>query len=152
MEPTSPRAEIADPSGTLAACFISYARPDVEHAIGLTRALTTRGHDCWCDVQDLIPGARWQDDVEDALIHCDLVIFLLSPRSLASLGCAAEIRMALELGKKIIPIQIATIEDRSPSLYSDISTFQWIVPIDLTAADRTSIAAYGSPVRGDSRA
>ncbi|MCP3996150.1 MAG: TIR domain-containing protein [bacterium] len=46
--------------------FISYAREDLEIARRLYRDLKNLGYPAWIDTEDLLPGQRWKDSIQDA--------------------------------------------------------------------------------------
>ena len=86
--------------------FLSYAREDsdfVEHQ--LTRALVTLGKDVWIDVEDIRRGASdWRAGVWAGIESATVMVFVLTPDSLASTVCGEELERADELNKRIIPV------------------------------------------------
>lgn len=86
--------------------FLSYAREDkdfVEHQ--LTRALVARDKDVWIDVEDIRGGASdWRASVWAGIESATVMVFVLTPDSLASRVCGEELQRADELNKRIIPV------------------------------------------------
>ncbi len=58
--------------------FISYAKPDWDHARALYTSLTSLGYDSWIDDENLVAGKTWRMEIEEAIQDADLVIFILS--------------------------------------------------------------------------
>lgn len=117
--------------------FVSYGREDLEVTLHLVESLQARGSECWCDVQDLLPGTRWQDDIEDAIIQADITVVLLSEHSAASKPCAEEVRSALDLGKKVVPIKLRDFESEGSELCHLILHINWIELSEATEINQT---------------
>ena len=86
--------------------FISYSRRDLEFVRRLVEALESRGKDVWVDVDDIGPAAPWARNLLSAIAEADSFIFVMSPDSLASTECAAELAAAVSGGKRIIPVHL----------------------------------------------
>ena len=86
--------------------FLSYSREDKEFAEGrLTKALAERGKDVWIDVEDIRGGASdWRASVWAGIEAAKVVVFVLTPDSLASKVCGEELAQADELNKRIVPV------------------------------------------------
>ena len=62
--------------------FLSYGRRDAsELAQRLCRDLEAVGFEVWRDVERLVPGSRWQEEIEEALREAQVVVSLLSPHA-----------------------------------------------------------------------
>lgn len=66
--------------------FISYAKEDREQALRYYELLESEGVAPWMDVKKLLPGQNWEAEIERALSSANLVILLLSPRSVNKRG------------------------------------------------------------------
>lgn len=66
--------------------FISYAKEDREQALQYYEMLENEGVSPWMDVRKLLPGQNWEAEIERALSSANLVILLLSPRSVSKRG------------------------------------------------------------------
>lgn len=66
--------------------FISYAREDRERALGICARLVQDGHSPWIDVNELLPGQNWEAEIERAFKDADVVVLLLSKRSVSKRG------------------------------------------------------------------
>ncbi len=64
--------------------FISYKREDEAFARALREHLLAAGYGVWMDVFDIPRGAVWTDAIEQALRTCDVVVGVMSPRSVES--------------------------------------------------------------------
>jgi len=84
--------------------FISYSRRDGEFVRELHAFLTEGGRDVWVDWEDIPPASQWAQDIEESIDGADSVVFVVSSSSLASEYCLAELRRALEGGKRIVPL------------------------------------------------
>lgn len=87
--------------------FLSYSRQHYHFAESLALALQAREVAVWFDVQQLEPGTRWQQDIEDGLANSATVILLASRAALESPYVAREWQAALQQGK---PVIVALIE------------------------------------------
>jgi TIR domain len=105
--------------------FISYARKDSRRADALQRSLLPRNLEVWVDRSRLVGGQAWPIGLQQAVEKCDLMLVLLSPRSLASAYVRREYLHALSLGKPIIPLLLEAV----PAFPAELSHVQWI---DLT--------------------
>jgi WD40 repeat protein len=92
--------------------FLSYAREDRDFAERqLTKGLAERGKDVWMDVQDIRGGASdWRANVWAAIEASTVVVFVLTPDSLASTVCGEELQRATDLNKRIIPVLRRSVE------------------------------------------
>jgi hypothetical protein len=84
--------------------FISYSRTNKEFALKLALELRSSGFDIWLDQLDIPTGARWDDEVEQALEDCDIFMVILTPASSTSDNVKDEIGYAIDTGKRILPI------------------------------------------------
>ncbi len=74
--------------------------------------LEALGHDVWLDEQ-LSGGQLWWDEILGHIRTCDAFLFLVSPASVASEACLAELGYAQDLGRTVIPIEL---ESMNPAL------------------------------------
>ena len=85
--------------------FISYSHQDREFALRLRNALTSRGKTVWLDEAAIHGGADWHAALLRAIERSYVFVFLVSPASVASEQCAAEVDHAVRLGKRILPVR-----------------------------------------------
>ena len=85
--------------------FLSYAREDSDFVVNRLRGdLGERGLQVWMDVEDILGGAKWQERVKRGIEACKAFVFVVSPDSVASEHCRAELEDALALNKLVIPV------------------------------------------------
>jgi hypothetical protein len=84
--------------------FISYSRVDLAFALKLAKDLGARGFTVWIDEQAIPAGANWDVQVEEGIRKSDCVLAILSPASVDSQQVRDEVLLAMDEGKRIIPI------------------------------------------------
>ena len=85
--------------------FISHGREDTEFATRLCASLKSQGLEAWTDENDLEPGIKWANAIEEAISNSNNVLFVLSDKTKRSSWLQAEAAMALaQGGKRVIPI------------------------------------------------
>lgn len=87
--------------------FISYSRDDKAWAYEFAKALSDRlGYSVFVDYKGIHIGVNWWRTICEHIETCDYVLFIMSPMSIESIYCTAEINYALELNKPILPIML----------------------------------------------
>jgi len=113
--------------------FLSYDRRDGARVLQLYQRLMTRGLIPWIDVKSLIPGQRYQLQIEDAIRRCDHFLFCVSHYSIDKEGLLRkELRLALEIekGKRrgstfLIPVRLEDCEyDPELAEFQAVDLFQ----------------------------
>lgn len=95
--------------------FISYARKDgAELANRLLIDLQSLGYDSWLDTKEILGGATWTREIEEALDRSDVVLALLTIGSYVSEICRAEQLRALRRHKCVIPLRAQSGDDIIP--------------------------------------
>jgi WD40 repeat protein len=102
----------------MAKVFVSYSRKDIEFAKRLTNELKKSDLDFWIDWEGIPPTVDWWREIEKGIEESDVFLFLISPDSAKSKVCGQEIDVAVQNGKRIIPIVVREIEweDTPPQL------------------------------------
>jgi WD40 repeat protein len=91
--------------------FISYRRADVEFAKKFYHKLKETGRNIWVDWENLPPGVEgFSDEIQRGIESSDAFICILSPNYLESEYCLMELREALKLKKRVIPIVLTKFE------------------------------------------
>jgi TIR domain len=88
--------------------FISYARQDQAAVEVLNADLERARVHVWMD-EELTGGEAWWDTILEQIRECDLYIFALSPDSLRSRACSAELDYAIALGRPLLPVLIRDV-------------------------------------------
>lgn len=95
-EPRAPAGELD--------VFLSYSRRDSRFVARLAKALQARGRSVWIDKDAIPPGAPWRQELGTAIEAASVFVFVISPDSVNSTECAAELARAVELNKRLVPI------------------------------------------------
>ena len=94
----------------MADVYISYSRRDTEFGDRLTAALQDSGKDVWTDAH----GSRDAKDspaaLRSAVAGSDGFVYVVSPHTVASPLCQREVRQALELSKRIVPLSLQDVD------------------------------------------
>lgn len=88
--------------------FVSYARRDAAAVTKLHADLEHAKHTAWID-RDLDGGQRWWDTILEQIRGCDLFVFVLSPDSLRSRACRAELAYAVALDRPVLPVMVRDV-------------------------------------------
>jgi TIR domain len=119
--------------------FISYAREDKHRIIRLGRALRSSGLRTWIDVENIVPGERWEAAVEKALRQADFILVCISTHSVSKRGFAQrEIKRALHAEEEMLADDIFLVPvllDSSEIPFA-LQPFQWV--------DATSNAGFAA--------
>ena len=87
--------------------FLSYAREDGTFVDALQKSLENHGHTIWRDIKDLPAGARFSEEIKNAIDNAYAIIFIISEASQSSDWVESELNYALDKGKsKVIPIRL----------------------------------------------
>jgi hypothetical protein len=90
------------------AVFISYARKDAALADLLRQDVERAKRDAWID-RELTGGQDWWDTILGQIRQCNVFVFALSPDSLRSKACMAELHYALALGRPLLPVMVRDV-------------------------------------------
>ncbi len=98
--------------------FLAHANEDKPYIRKLYKKLKDNGLEPWLDEEDLMPGVKWDDKIEEAIKNARFFLACLSTHSVSKTGYVQkELRMALrELERKapgaiyFIPVLIEDIE------------------------------------------
>jgi hypothetical protein len=91
--------------------FISYRRADVDFTKQIDKALKATGREVWVDWEDIPPGVEgFTDEIQQGIEGADAFLAILSPSYLESEYCIMELREALRLKKRVIPVVLQKFE------------------------------------------
>ena len=90
------------------AVFISYARKDAALADLLRQDVERAKRDVWVD-RELTGGQDWWDTILGQIRGCNVFIFALSPDSLRSKACMAELHYTLALRRPLLPVMVRDV-------------------------------------------
>ncbi len=91
--------------------FISYSRADKAFANELVLGLAACGFAPYIDRQDIAPGEEWEKRLAGLISEADSIVYIVSPDSLSSENCAIELRQAIALRKRILPVVWRPFDD-----------------------------------------
>lgn len=84
--------------------FVSYSRTDEAVARRICEALTRQGRNIWVDWGSIHPSAEWLAEIERGIRSTNAFVFVISPDSVVSEICQRELDLAVQLGKRVVPI------------------------------------------------
>jgi hypothetical protein len=96
------------------AVFISYSRDDIDIADGLEVTLELAGFAPTLDRHGISGAENWQQRLGAMIRDADTVVFVLSPSSARSDICKWEVKEAVRLGKRIVPVAGCTLDGATP--------------------------------------
>ncbi len=88
--------------------FVSYVRTDERLVRMLHGQLEDMKHTVFFD-QDMVGGQDWWDVILDEIRKCIVFLYVLSPDSVGSRACQAELGYAVALGKPLIGVMIREV-------------------------------------------
>src|SRR5262245_26005785 len=89
--------------------FISYAREDRDAVEVLRRDIEKSRHDTWMD-EELDGGESWWATILEQIRGCQAFVFVVSPDSLTSRACRAELDYALALHRPLLPVMVRQVD------------------------------------------
>jgi hypothetical protein len=133
--------------------FISYARKDRTTAETLRHDLERARSSVWLD-DELTGGQAWWETILGQIRSCELFVFALSPDSLRSKACQAELRYALELKRPLLPVMVRTVSVQlAPAAIADTQIIDYTertadsaVALITAAANRPPAPALPQPL------
>jgi hypothetical protein len=84
--------------------FISYSHADREVVSVAARLLQAGGARVFQDVRDIAFGAPWKEALQEAIAKCERVLVFWSAAAASSEWVEREWRLALALGKRVVPM------------------------------------------------
>jgi len=84
--------------------FLAYSHEDQGFAHKLAANLRDAGVPVWVDRWDIQPGENWSQAINDAVYDCGQFLIVLSPAAVASADVQAELAVALDEKKAIVPV------------------------------------------------
>lgn len=114
--------------------FISYSHQDKEVAERICSMLNQYGITYWIDREGVRHGDDFKEDIVDAIVRSDILLFISSANSNKSRNTVKEVSVAENSNKPILPVRI----DDSPynkSLEYDLCNRHWIQLKDMDSFD-----------------
>ncbi len=104
--------------------FISYSRTDSDLARKINDALQSQGKSTWFDQESIDAGTDFQQEIYRGIENSDNFLFIISPSSVNSPYCAAEVEYAQQLNKRFVTILYRPVD--SETLPPALAKVQWI--------------------------
>ncbi len=104
--------------------FISYSRTDSDFARKLNDALLNQGKLTWFDQESIAYGTDFQEEIYRGIENSDNFLFVISPSSINSPYCAAEVEYAQKLNKRLVTVLYRPVE--TEQLHPELAKVQWI--------------------------
>lgn len=89
----------------MADVFISYAHGDADIAAAVAAGVEQKGYTTWRYEDKSRLGGSYLERISREIRQCRAALFVISPTSLASPQCKAELIRAHELGKPLLPLR-----------------------------------------------
>ena len=108
--------------------FISYSRKDIAFARLLYSTLEKMNFDSWIDWERIPIGENWWLEIEQAIQNSTIFMFIISKNSIGSYVCKDEINIALKNKKRIIPVVIDNLPEKTiKEFVPDLSKINWAI-------------------------
>jgi TIR domain len=104
-----------------ASVFVSYSHQDSALVEPVAQLLRGTVGLVFQDSTGIRPGKKWKDEIEQAILACDLVALFWCDHSSKSPEVKAEYEMAIASAKAIMPVLL----DSTP-VPEDLVQFQWV--------------------------
>ncbi len=107
--------------------FISYSRRDQGFVRQLVDELVEDGREVWVDWESIPLTADWFEEIKAGIEAADAFLFVISPDSVRSEVCAAEIEHAINMNKRFVPLlyrELIEAHDKA-ALHPKISSHNW---------------------------
>jgi hypothetical protein len=87
--------------------FVSYARENAHEVKSLVTDLGALGHDAWFD-DKLLGGQDWWEEILQRIRDAEVLVFVLSPTSVRSNACLAELSYADQCRRRLLPVMVTS--------------------------------------------
>lgn len=104
--------------------FISYSRANSDFARRLNDDLQTYGKTTWFDQESIASGTDFATEINKGIENSDNFIFVITPKSIKSPYCAAEVEHAKKYNKRIVTLYLEEID--LEDLHPVLAAVQWI--------------------------
>lgn len=104
--------------------FISYSRADSDFARKLNDTLQIQNKITWLEQESIASGAEFEQEIYRGIESANNFLFIISPDSISSPNCVAEVEYAMNLNKRIVTVLYRKIEEAT--LDPGLAKVQWI--------------------------
>jgi TIR domain len=120
--------------------FISYPRKRAAIAHLIKIILDLRGYKTFMDLTELV-GGDWNEQLQNAIKKSDDIVVVIAKECTHSKAMESEIKFALDLGKKIVPVILDEIENTTPEWISRVMRYQAVNFEEMQPATSTDAIA-----------
>lgn len=107
--------------------FISYSRRDKPFAQQLFQAIEATGRDAWVDWENIPLTSEWFEEIKRGIEGSDAFMFIITPDSVASEVCKAEVEYSIANNKRMVPILRRDLApEEMGKLHAAVSSHNWI--------------------------
>ncbi|MEO1553960.1 MAG: toll/interleukin-1 receptor domain-containing protein [Pseudomonadota bacterium] len=104
--------------------FLSYSRHNRDLASEFNISLETYGFDVVYDQEDIASGEPWEARLSNLINEADTTICLISQKWIDSDVCGRELAIALQRGRRVLPVMVEQIDPAS--VRSELASLQFI--------------------------
>ncbi|MBD2448594.1 TIR domain-containing protein [Nostoc sp. FACHB-152] len=103
--------------------FISYSLADSDFARKLNNTLQIQNKTTWFDQESVASGTDFTQEINKGIESANNFLFIISPDSINSPDCKAEVEYAMSLHKRIVTV---LYRDSTGELFPELAKVQWI--------------------------
>ncbi|MCF2858715.1 TIR domain-containing protein [Pseudoalteromonas sp. SMS1] len=108
--------------------FISYGRRHSKaFAVQLRQSLIDQGYKVWLDTENIAIAVEFQQKIDEGIRYAHNFCFILSPHSVNSEYCNRELKTALTLNKRIIPIHHMDMGASEGDIPEKLQKLNWMM-------------------------
>jgi hypothetical protein len=126
--------------------FVSYSGRDDGRVRAIVDGLRRARFVVWIDEADIPGGRSWRAEIAKAVTECHVVLFLISPASVASEPCLEEIALARSRKKPVLSVFLETVE-LPAELELMLSRFQHVA-YQADGAAKPFVETLGNTLKG----
>ncbi|MBD2567350.1 TIR domain-containing protein [Anabaena lutea] len=104
--------------------FISYSLADSDFARKLNDTLQIQNKTTWFDQESVASGTDFAQEINKGIESANNFLFIISPDSINSPDCKAEVEYAMSLHKRIVTVLYRQIN--TGELFPELAKVQWI--------------------------
>ncbi|MBD2504182.1 TIR domain-containing protein [Anabaena azotica] len=104
--------------------FVSYSRADSDFARKLNDTLQIQNKTTWFDQESIASGSEFEQEIYKGIESANNFLFIISPDSINSDQCKAQVEYANSLHKRIVTVLYRTIN--TGELLPELAKVQWI--------------------------
>ncbi|MBD2629842.1 TIR domain-containing protein [Trichormus variabilis] len=104
--------------------FISYSLTDSDFARKLNNTLQIQNKTTWFDQESIASGTDFEQEIYKGIESTNNFLFIISPNSINSPDCKAEVEYAMSLHKRLVTVLYREI--KTGELFPELAKVQWI--------------------------